>query len=237
MDFDLSSVPAGSTVLAAFLSLTAIGPFATTGEVATIGHVGDNACQLQRIIDPWNENVVTWNTQPTVTDENQVLLTTSTYPTQNYLNIDVSALVQDMIDDPAGSHGFRIALVNETLTRGMAFHSSEAPDPDRRPLLTVVYGNCAGPIGMDVLSNGGVPFMVTPNVTSAGGTVVLNGSVLNAKVQRVEIRDADGRLVLSRAVGTWPFTLDIPEVAAGIYPLVVLDSHGSNIGVVRVIVH
>ena len=51
LDFDLSPIPSGSTILGAFLNLTGIGPFGI-GQAASVGNTGQNECTLSRITSP-----------------------------------------------------------------------------------------------------------------------------------------------------------------------------------------
>ncbi|MBP6391829.1 MAG: DNRLRE domain-containing protein [Flavobacteriales bacterium] len=234
MDFDLTGIPAGSTVLGAFLSLSAIGPFGV-GDVAAIGHVGQNQSQLRRITSAWADNTVTWNTQPTTTAQNEVLLDPSTYATENYLNINVTALVQDMIDDPATSFGFVLQLVNETTSRGLAFHSSLAPDADKRPVLLVIYGDCSGE-GIDDPGNEEHTFTINPNITSPGATVRLDPVFAPNTTCTLSLIDATGRAVQIEQVRRWPYDLVVPAVAKGIYTIS-LASGGANVmGTARLVV-
>jgi len=234
MDFDLATTPANSTILGAFLSLSAIGPFGI-GDVAGVGHVGQNSCALRRINSAWVDNTVTWNTQPTSTTQNQVLLDPSTYATENYLNINVTTLVQDMIDDPANSFGFMIQLVNETTSRGLAFHSSLAPDADKRPVLLVICGDCGGE---GIIDPGGEEhtFTISRNITSPGTMVRLDPDLDPNTSCVVSILDAAGRVVQMEPVRRWPHNLMVPAVAKGMYTLRLAKGDGNVIGTARLVV-
>lgn len=137
--FDLSSIPTGSIILSAELSLY--------GQVspANGGHTtlsGSNSATLRRVIDTWTESSVTWNNQPAVSSVNQVNLAATTSPVQDYLNIDVQAMVQDMVDDPLNSHGFLLQLDVEQAYRRMIFASSDHADSTLHPKLVITYGDC-----------------------------------------------------------------------------------------------
>ena len=134
--FDLSNVPTGSTINNATLSLFH-DPISPQGPHESL--TGTNTCFLQRIISAWDETFVTWNTQPSVTTINQVNIPQSTSPTQDFPNIDVSQLVQDMIDNPQNSHGFLLRLITEVEYRKMIFASSNHPDTTKHPKLTINY--------------------------------------------------------------------------------------------------
>lgn len=216
MTFDLSSIPPDATVLAAFLSLTAFGPFGG-GDVGEVGHVGQNECTLRRIIEPWNVGVVTWNTRPDASPTDEVVLASSDYATQNYLHIDVTMLVQDMVADPGNSHGFEFALVNETVTRGMAFHSSEGPDQDRWPLLTIVYGEC-GAIGMGVAPITDAPVLsLIPSIARTGEPVRINADRDLPQGLSIGLVNASGQEIASFGMTGRSLLFTVPSIASGAY--------------------
>jgi hypothetical protein len=144
IEFDLASIPAGATIVSADLTLYATGYLTST----LTGHFGNNTATLSRITGAWTEGSVTWNTAPATTTQNQVTLAQSTNSTQDYAS-DVTALVQDMINNPASSFGFYFALVTENPSNAAAllFHSSDGGDPNKWPKLEIVYttGNCIQP--------------------------------------------------------------------------------------------
>jgi hypothetical protein len=137
--FDLSVIPAGATIQSAYLSLYAWDMFNGTGSGQHSTSSGSNAAYIERVMSPWDEMTVTWDTQPSTTNLNQVTIPASTSPTQNYPNIDVTAMVTDMIASPASSHGFMIKLISEVHYRRLNFCSSEHPDSLKRPMLQITY--------------------------------------------------------------------------------------------------
>ena len=108
---------------------------------STEGHStrsGSNACVLQRIIEPWNENTVNWNNQPEVSSQNEVLVPESITATQDY-EIDVTQLVRDTYNHLSSSFGFMFHLVNEDFYRAMIFASSDHVQNDLHPKLVITY--------------------------------------------------------------------------------------------------
>jgi len=137
IDFDLTQLPQNAQIISAYMSLyhdpNSSFPHSTTS--------GTNASYLQRITSAWNENTVTWNTQPSTTTANQVTLPASTSTTQHYLNIDVTTLVQDMVNNPSSSFGFMLRLQNESYYRRLDFASSDHINSSLHPKLVVTYTN------------------------------------------------------------------------------------------------
>jgi hypothetical protein len=192
MMFDLSQFPAGTIISDARLNLYGCGPFGG-GDVASIGDVGKNASRVERITTPWEEFTVTYNTQPLVTYQNFVKLKASNSVDQDYLDIDVTALTQDMIDEPLNSYGFRIRLRNEEPNRGLAFWSTDGPFPDEYPTLTITLGeNLIGSNSKDDHSTI-ARTLVYPNPFSITATIQLQQSYSGDG--QVLIFDSFGRLV------------------------------------------
>jgi hypothetical protein len=133
--FDLSSIPSGSTIISAKLSLYANVPYNNSG-VAMSGT--NNSSVIQRVLSAWDANLVTWDTQPSTTPLNQVFLATSKTASQNYTDIDVTSLVTDMVPN---NFGFLLKLQNEQYYNFMQFASSNYPDSTLRPKLVVVYSS------------------------------------------------------------------------------------------------
>ena len=137
VDFDFSKIPNGAIIQSANLTLYAWDSSNGFGQHSTLS--GSNECWIQRITSDWNENTVTWNNQPMTTTTNQVPILASTYPSQNFHNIDVSKMVQDMINSPSTSFGFLIRLQNESYYRRMNFASSDHNNESLHPKLVICY--------------------------------------------------------------------------------------------------
>ncbi|MBL7736688.1 MAG: DNRLRE domain-containing protein [Chitinophagaceae bacterium] len=101
---------------------------------------GDNKSWLKRVIENWNERTITWNNKPATTDENQVEVPASTSQfNSDAIDLDVTKLVQDMLDDGKKTAGFCLQLQNEQIYRSVNFASSRYADPAKRPTLIVKY--------------------------------------------------------------------------------------------------
>jgi hypothetical protein len=157
LEFDLSSIPSNATVTDARLSLYN-DPTSSENGGQHSSLTGSNVALLQRIIIPWNELSVTWNNQPATTTLHQVTLPQSTSPNQDYLNVDVTTIVNDMIQNSASSHGFLFRLVTESHWRAMIFASSDNANAARRPSITITY-TVPAPLPVPALSTWGMIFL------------------------------------------------------------------------------
>jgi len=140
--FDLTSIPANSTIISAELSLSTN---LTSGNYQL--DAGQNTSYLLRVLNPWNESTVTWNNQPAFSMANPVILPQSTSNTQHYY-VDVTAHVADMVLNPSTNYGWMFKLQTEALYRCLDFASSDNDTASWRPKLTVVYCPLPGPSGM-----------------------------------------------------------------------------------------
>ena len=136
IEFDLSSIPVGSSIVSATLNLKA-NPNPLNG--GGIAMQGQNESVIRRVISTWTEGAVAWNTQPNTSTQNEVIIPESVSSFQDYPSIDVTMLVQDMVNDPANSYGFQIRLVNEVYYASMIFASSDYPDSAKWPEITIDY--------------------------------------------------------------------------------------------------
>ena len=138
IEFDLTGIPIGATVTSATLALTA-WTAATTGNGFHSTAGGSNTAWVRRVTSPWQENTVTWNNAPTTTTVNQVTIPMSTSATQNYFNINVTPIVQTMVNNPASNYGFHFQLKTESYYRKLNFCSSDWTVASTWPKITIIY--------------------------------------------------------------------------------------------------
>ena len=132
--FDLSEIPSDSNVIEARLSLYA------NPNPSNNTHDGLNKSYIRRVTSPWIDADVTFDNQPDFTHANEVILEQSTSPYQDYLNINVTDMVREMVQNPQNNYGFMLALRLEGIYRSINFASGDCPDISKRPLLVITYG-------------------------------------------------------------------------------------------------
>ncbi len=138
--FDLSNLPANATILDASLSLHSLSQseYTRLNKSNLAPQSGEsNACYVSRITTPWTDNTVYWNNKPGTTITNEVLLPQTKGPEEDALDINVTALVKDMLRE--GNYGFAIGLKDEQYYNCRDFASSVDVEPFRHPKLVIRY--------------------------------------------------------------------------------------------------
>ncbi len=130
--FDLSAIPEDVEIISAKLTLS---PFVDEGEEAL---AGTNAITINRVTQNWFEGEVTWNNQPETDNLYQVEIGASS-EANFYKDIDVTDLINDQYDNPAGNFGMLIRLTDEEQYRSAAFASSDHVNENMRPKLVITY--------------------------------------------------------------------------------------------------
>jgi len=139
IDFNLNKIPTSATVDSAFLSLY-FNPTSAYNKVGgNKGNQGKDSIVIQRVISNWNENDVTWNKQPEITEVNQIVLSKKEDARADYINIDVTNIIQDIVKDNNGRYGIMIKHKNEKPYNVVFFASSNNPDKYLHPKLRVYY--------------------------------------------------------------------------------------------------
>ena len=134
LKFDLGLLPETIEVVGARLSLFYNPDDAL--ESSDI-HSGDNQWVIKRVEEEWNPATITWATQPMVNNVNEVIMPATTLGDEDFEDIEVTAIVQDMIT--TGTSGFRLSMMTEQPYRMLILASGEDNDPDRHPRLEVDY--------------------------------------------------------------------------------------------------
>ncbi len=102
---------------------------------------GRNSARIYPVSSAWEENNVTWNTQPGISNNLSATIPASTSKTQDYI-IDVTELFINLLNSP-DNFGWMIMLDHESPYRQLIFASSENSNPAIRPMLKMTYSaNC-----------------------------------------------------------------------------------------------
>lgn len=176
--FDLTSVPAGSDVIAATLELYGAGYI----NAGLPGHFGNNASHVYRVTAPWSENTVTWDNQPTFSATDYVTLPSSTSFDQDY-QISTTTIVEHMVQNPTTNFGFLLQLDNENPSdaAALAFHSSDGPNSAKYPKLCLTYKIGYLEVETEIYQPGsGLQMMLFPNPTSGELTAQLTEGIFDA---------------------------------------------------------
>ena len=222
LGIDLTKIPNNVKLERAFLNLY---PWNSNGGFESHSNEsGSNACWLQRITSNWDENTVTWNTQPSITEINQVELPESNNPDDNYL-IDITKLVQDMIDDPTNSFGLMLKLQDENYYRRMNFASSDHPNNKLHPKF-IYYFSVKNSISEKYKDENSVE--TYPNPSS--GVLYLK---LNTNKISYEILEVNGKLVQKQSNINKLEKIDVSDLHSGIY---FIRFYNKNINVVKKII-
>ncbi len=223
IDFGVTTLPPNTFLNCAMLSLYG-NP--TTGHYQNHSSLsGPNESYLQRITSSWDQNTVCWNNQPSYSTQNQVTLSKSYDTLQNYLDIDVTDLMVDMLTYPSSSFGFLLKLVTESQYRSMVFASSDHVNPDLHPKLTLCYSTITS---MSEVNKSSESMQVFPNPANGIITVQLAGK---ERVNLIlDVIDVNGRKVISRKdLNKSPaIQLDVSRLNKGLYIIRILDGNESS---------
>lgn len=142
VEFNLSSIPTNAIVTSAKLSFynndEALGNLYFTGNDHS-NLTASNASFVSKVTSTWDENLINWNNQPSYDAQYMVPLSQSINPNQNYLDLDVLNIVQDMVSFPATNYGFILRMQTEDYYAGLLFASSDYVETSSRPKLEITY--------------------------------------------------------------------------------------------------
>jgi hypothetical protein len=93
---------------------------------------------LQQIIEPWEENKVTWNTQPKTIETNQVYIAPF-IRNVNFIEVDVTKLFVPPAASALPNYGMLFRLWPVDKFPGFRFGSSDFTEPGMRPKIIIDY--------------------------------------------------------------------------------------------------
>jgi hypothetical protein len=134
------SALSGVIIDSAILQLYA-DPASALGFTGSPTYGTNNTCVLYRVTSPWATSI-TWLTMPAYSAVDSVILPLSTSTIQNYLHLDVTNMLNDIVSS-GFNYGFMLKSRQEaTYYNSMIFNSSSALDSTKRPRI-LVYGHLA----------------------------------------------------------------------------------------------
>ncbi len=171
---ELNNIPAGSVIESAQLRLFGVPTSGLSNGNSSYpgGGFSSNASMLSRVVAPWNETNVTWNTQPATTTTGEVLLAASTAQWNYNISADVTAMVQAMVATPNSNHGFLFRLQTEAIYRSIIFASSDHSNAALWPELRISYRTSCTSTNIQQSSSSADPALYTFKAvdTTAGFT-------------------------------------------------------------------
>jgi hypothetical protein len=137
MGFDLSEIPEGQQIKSATLSLFYADNHPDPLQGGFFG--GENNLKIELADQEWDESTITWNNQPSTIAEKSVTIPADKNGKVDKPAIDITELVQFMINNPDNNHGIKVSLVNEKRYRSSFFASTENELTDKRPILKIIF--------------------------------------------------------------------------------------------------
>ena len=138
--FDLSTLPSKAIIKKVILKLSYDIPIPWDSTIVVSSSSGATkpAGLLQQIIEPWEENKVTWNNQPKTTELNQVSIAPFVRNV-NFIEIDVTGLFVSTATYSLPNYGLLFKLNLNDKFKGFRFVSSDFADASMRPRLSIQY--------------------------------------------------------------------------------------------------
>lgn len=137
MRFDLNEIPKGQQIKNATLSLF----YADNHPDPLFGgfYGGKNDLKIELISQDWDESTVTWNNQPSTISEGAKTIPADANGKIDKPDIDITELVQLMINNPNSNYGIKISQLIESRYRSSFFASTENEIVNKRPMLTIIF--------------------------------------------------------------------------------------------------
>lgn len=213
MQFNIPDFIDSVNVLSVKLNLFATGPIGNLS-----GHTGsNNSAVLQKIIEYWDENTVSWDNQPKSSSEGQTFLVKSSYSNQDYMNIDIYDLFKEI---QLINNGIILKLNNEIVTNALIFCSADHPDRSKHPYVEICYINkkeIVTPINDCTFSIFPIPTFSELYYSSIQSNLTFQN--------KLEIFTTTGQLVKVLYPNESLYRIDTDYLSAGLY---ILKSHQGN---------
>jgi hypothetical protein len=219
LQWKLEGIPEGAVITNAAISLYN-DPTSPSFDGEHQIQYGDFQWKIKLIDAPWDGSFVTWNNQPSATEEGSILLNSPTGVNDDFTNIDVTSLIQTMLDNPEMYHGLKLQLTSDNPYQALVFASSEHPDPANHPVLKVCYSTV---VSTEELSAVDATFSMFPNPTTDKLTMQFN----TQHQREISILDVSGKCVILLQANSTLENIDLTNFAAGVYSVVVFDGEST----------
>lgn len=141
---DLSTLPAGATILNATLKLYGVLQSDIPGEYGNTQHpqaspgFKSNAIKIGMVQSQWDDQTITWNNKPNVDFSYGITNSGSSTKYDDTLVVDVTAMAQHQYST-GNNYGYGIQLQEESYYRSWFWASSNHPNASRHPELIITY--------------------------------------------------------------------------------------------------
>ena len=223
----LEEIPTGSMINSAELYL-----FANTTTGIGFGgsepQTGNNDANVYRVIEDWDDATLTWAEQPEITIENTLIIEESTDPIQDYV-LDATAMIQDMVDDPASSFGFTIRLQDESdFYSSLIFASSFHFNEDLHPKLIINYT-----IQDAIETVKESDYSIFPN--PAKDICTISFGEITSAISEISICDILGNTKMKVQVpaGTTKYDFDFEDLSTGLYFVYLNNNAAAKLQIIR----
>lgn len=167
LNFNMGEVPVGSRILGATLSLQRVS-----------GSGSDQPVSAHRIMKPWSEDSVTWNSREAGTSwdtaggdfENMAVVTTPVGPVNQRYEWNIAPLAQGWVDGTYPNYGVVLTAAIAGVS-GQQFYTSDHTNPSLHPRLTITYACECGVTCQPPQGSGNILLAVGDNVTLASADV------------------------------------------------------------------
>ncbi len=213
IEFDLTSIPPGTTVQQAFLNIYMYNQAGTDFDV-----------EVRAVLQPWVETTVTWNNQP-IHDTDIV----NSIPYQGYgwWHFLITPLAQMWVNTPADNHGCKLKLAIEqypdSLGRAAYYYSHDTTleQPNLEIITAGIEQNDEKPFA---------DFSIRPNPVRERAQIT--AAIACSGLYSINIYDGAGRKVQTIYIGYLRqenacFTIDSRNLPGGVYMLAIISEHGA----------
>jgi hypothetical protein len=133
--FNLSKLPQNISIQSARLTLYS-NPHPINGNLVDANYGTDNSIYIRRVTGDWDMSSG-WFTQPSTTNQDQVIVPHTNQPMLDLIDLDVTNMVSAM--QGTANHGFMIGLVNETEFTSRIFCGVRYTDSSKHPTLKITF--------------------------------------------------------------------------------------------------